>query len=803
MRPPGMNCGLNFHTNMVPIIICAGLVAFGTDANLESYLTFTTRTQIVGDNKRLAWVERRQGAINLVGSSEGGPSFKLTENVDDAGVSMSNLHITLGGDVVWTQGPVDEANQQSSAVLPTAYTIMTTPFQPFRRGLEPRVLAPHKLVAITPDGLSVLFAISSTGGLTFCEASIAAANISARVSAATVVDTTTCGTGATLLLKVRSGMLGSGGAVWSPDGQTLAMAIHRHDHGFIGLWHRGGERVRWVSPSFDTDLFPTWSASGSKLAFVRFRASSDAHGVAGALHQGPPFSVRVVEFTNHSSVPIARRRRPVAPLDSREIYRDFSAGYPGTGSNGYGGRRMQFYGDSQVLVGTETSGFVHVVALDADGDVAAGTAMARDLTPLHCEVQDWSSLSADGELYVTSNCDNVDALGVMRIDVSSGQRDVVFPGTPTQVGGLSGDESGGAGMLPLDRGRVAFLASTYNLSTAVFIAASGGRPKRISDGEQESAVSSFVAPKLVTFPSSDGLFTIHAQLFEARDPGGARTVSAAPKSASGVPAVIFTHGGSQRQMFGAMHPSDTYAQLFAINQYLAAHGANVLSVNYRSGVGYGRAFRLCEGSIDKCGWQGGAEYRDVQAARNWLEATLSPSAVAIHGLSYGGLNCLQALSRDPSRYVAGACNAPVFNWISTSGHGAPFARAPPTNAGFRNLPVGPQPDLMGPDWAGAIDQNVALAWRSSPSAFVANLTAPLLLLHGDADANVYFQESLGVLRALRRQPGAGARVIESFVLPDETHGFALFENQVRAAEATYDFLARFLPLRARRSLGHV
>ena len=42
----------------------------------------------------------------------------------------------------------------------------------------------------------------------------------------------------------------------------------------------------------------------------------------------------------------------------------------------------------------------------------------------------------------------------------------------------------------------------------------------------------------------------------------------------------------------------------AVAQWLADHGANVLSPNYRSGVGYGRAFRLCEGGNTSCGWQG-------------------------------------------------------------------------------------------------------------------------------------------------------------------------------------------------------
>ena len=35
------------------------------------------------------------------------------------------------------------------------------------------------------------------------------------------------------------------------------------------------------------------------------------------------------------------------------------------------------------------------------------------------------------------------------------------------------------------------------------------------------------------------------------------------------------------------------------------------------------------------------------------------------------------------------------------------------------------------------------------------------------------------------------------MLPDETHGFATFEHQALAAQAVYDFLARFLALSPR------
>ena len=86
-----------------------------------------------------------------------------------------------------------------------------------------------------------------------------------------------------------------------------------------------------------------------------------------------------------------------------------------------------------------------------------------------------------------------------------------------------------------------------------------------------------------------------------------------------------------------------------------------------------------------------------------------------------------------------------------------------------------------------------LAWDSSPAGHVANLTSPLLLIQGDSDANVNFQESIGLVRALRSvldvEEGPEG-VLETLIVPDERHGLALFRNQVVAADATADFLRR-------------
>ena len=80
---------------------------------------------------------------------------------------------------------------------------------------------------------------------------------------------------------------------------------------------------------------------------------------------------------------------------------------------------------------------------------------------------------------------------------------------------------------------------------------------------------------------------------------------------------VRAHGGSQRQMYGALHFSQTYAQLNALSQHLALGGIPVLSINYRSGVGYGRNYRLCGPPSGpptrRCGMRGALEYDDVRA----------------------------------------------------------------------------------------------------------------------------------------------------------------------------------------------
>jgi len=130
-------------------------------------------------------------------------------------------------------------------------------------------------------------------------------------------------------------------------------------------------------------------------------------------------------------------------------------------------------------------------------------------------------------------------------------------------------------------------------------------PRAIETQRTEFPSDQMVTPQQVIFKAADGV-EVHGQLFVPRD----------GKPNEKHPGLVFMHGGSMRQMLLGWHYMYYYSNSYAMNQYLANHGYIVLSVNYRSGIGYGRAFREAPGRAGR----GATEYRDVVAAGKFLQA---------------------------------------------------------------------------------------------------------------------------------------------------------------------------------------
>jgi dipeptidyl aminopeptidase/acylaminoacyl peptidase len=269
--------------------------------------------------------------------------------------------------------------------------------------------------------------------------------------------------------------------------------------------------------------------------------------------------------------------------------------------------------------------------------------------------------------------------------------------------------------------------------------------------------AALVEPLAVSFAAADGL-TIPAQIFRPSAP-------AAPGEKR--PGLIFFHGGSRRQMLLGWNYRSYYHNAYAFNQYMAGKGYVVLSVNYRSGIGYGLEFR----EALNYGASGASEYHDVVGAGLYLRAQpdVDPARIGLWGGSYGGYLTAMGLARASDLFAAGVDVHGVHDW----------------NNAIRNFM---------PDYNQERRPDVArLAFQSSPMAFIDGWRSPVLLIHGDDDRNVPFSESVELVEQLR----ARKVHVEQLVFPDEVHGFLLHGSWRRAYAAAADFLDRHLaPRRA-------
>lgn len=149
----------------------------------------------------------------------------------------------------------------------------------------------------------------------------------------------------------------------------------------------------------------------------------------------------------------------------------------------------------------------------------------------------------------------------------------------------------------------------------------------------------------------------------------------------------------------------------------------MLSVNYRSGIGYGLNFR----EAINFGATGGSEYNDVMGAGLYLAGRpdVDTKRIGVWGGSYGGYLTAMALSRSSDIFAAGVDFHGVHDWSALGG-----------SVANPNLDPATQPDL------------IRVAFESSPIASVKTWRSPVLLIHGDDDRNVNFTQTIHLVEAL-------------------------------------------------------
>jgi dipeptidyl aminopeptidase/acylaminoacyl peptidase len=546
---------------------------------------------------------------------------------------------------------------------------------------------------------------------------------------------------------------------WSPDGKRLAFRLNRGDHSYIAVYELASERVVYLAPSVDRDEVPRWSRDGSRIAFIR-------------------------EPSVPEKLPlIPERPRPwslwlgdPATGEAHEIWRG-AAGPEGSLSP-FAADSLFFAAGDRIVFAAEQNegGRNHLYSIPAAGGQPA------ELTPGDYDVED-VELSADGGSVLFSANEHradpadEDRRHLWRVSVAGGAPRALTAGDGIEWSPVET----GDGKVVLCLGSTATTpAAPYRLAAgpgsgpgpgsgsasgpaaAGAAAPAGNRVPLAPDLlPADFPAGELVVPRQVVFRSSDGLL-VHGQLFLPR--------AAAPRGGSGggdsLPALIFTHGGPVRQMLLGFHYMQYYHNAYAMNQYLASRGYAVLSVNYRLGIMYGRAFREAPNSA----WRGSAEYGDVVAGAHFLQQLprVDPHRIGLWGGSYGGLLTALGLARNSDLFLAGVDFHGVHDWSLFL----------PRWDGAAASPAAP-PDLR---------EAYQLAFASSPDAAVDSWRSPVLLIHGDDDRNVPFAQTRDLAQRLR---GRGVTV-EELIFPDEIHDLLLWRDWVRSYRAAADFFDRRL-----------
>ncbi|MDQ7842202.1 MAG: prolyl oligopeptidase family serine peptidase [Armatimonadota bacterium] len=345
---------------------------------------------------------------------------------------------------------------------------------------------------------------------------------------------------------------------------------------------------------------------------------------------------------------------------------------------------------------------------------------------------DLPRISPDGrEAVFSTNRENLGMRHLFCVDLGSGvlRRLVDTPGTSVE-----------AAWSP-DGRLVAFRHSTVHHAPELWVVGRDGAGLRRLVGSMPEGVapSRFALPQPAKTPGAGGL-EIPGYLLVPPDLEPGRRY----------PALLYIHGGGMRQMREGFPPLKAYAFFYAVSLWLAERGVVSYLINYRGGIGYGKAFEQ--------GNSGGlavVECEDCVRAGEWLKTLpfVDPQRVGVWGLSYGGWLTLAALVRSPQTFALGINIAGIWDfdrWMA-------WARE-----AFR-----PAYDYFLGRARGSREQSPEVWRNASPRHLVAELRAPLINLHGTKDEAVPFEQ----LNLIVKDCVEHGKVFEAHYYPEETHLF--------------------------------
>ncbi|MGY8799036.1 MAG: prolyl oligopeptidase family serine peptidase [Longimicrobiales bacterium] len=651
---------------------------------------------------RIAWVEFERGMRNLYTAAA--PDFapvRLTNFMDDDGHDMAEAQISDDGSVIaFIRGHTPNREGWIANVLSDPRGTERAIWAASTKGGEPWRVVEAWNLALSPDGKWVAY---DKDGAIYRAAVNPGTNDSGTVDAAP---------------PLFSVFGDNRDPVWSPDSKKLAFVSVRGDHSYIGIYDTENPGITYLAPGVDRDSSPTWSPDGQRIAFIR--------------RPGLPFG-------SHADPGEATE----AELPDGLLTARFAGGYDwsiwvASVDGGHGGEiwhnapedelhgevREIIWADESILFQAEPDGWRHYYSVSTEHPDEAVLLTPGDGIAEHI------SLSPDGAtLYYATNVDDIDRRHLWKVSTSGGRATQLSRGATIETyPAVLASES-----------HIATLAGDGARSLGVaLVPTDGGAPEYITSLPDEYPLAQHIEPEAVTLTAEDG-FEFYNQVWVPEDlePGEKR------------PALLFIHGGSRRQMLLGYHYMHFYHMSYAMNQYFANKGYIVMSVNYRSGVGYGRDFRNAPGR----GGEGNTEYQDVLAAGRYLQSRpdVDVDKLGVWGLSYGGILTAQGLARNSDVFKAGV-------------------------------------DLAGVHLRGESISPESLAYTSSAISAVETWTSPVLLMHGDDDRNVPFQQTVGLVQALRAQDVP----FELIVFPDDVHDSLVYDRWLYAFGATEEFFDRVM-----------
>ena len=752
-----------FGTTLLAIVI-ATTTSAQEKPTIEQFMSPASPLDLVAAKKadRLAWMAYDRGMRNVY--TAGAPDFRpvrLTRFLEDNGIDVTDVTISDDGGVVvfvrgsapnrddWVANPSHHPDGGAREIWAVRTAGGTSAFR-IAEGGSPE---------LSPDGRFVLYVKDGQ----IYRARVSTAAQASEIDKGEKPFITAWGT--------------NSNPVWSPDGSKIAFVSMRTNHSFIALYDVASRTVTYVSPSVDFDALPTWSPDGKQIAFTRrpgLPFGRQGQGGAGAASLGNPAGPAGRGGSSGVCAGVSGAggrgggRFGGTPDTASAVDRQFPGLCRATFRGGYTlslmvadiGRGTVSHVDESTVEAREVwhnqpdePVFNNINRMFwADGHLVFPVSPSTDewdrywsvkldgsttrpilLTTTDGLIEDATSaiLSPDGKtLYYCTNAKDIERRDIWAVPVGGGE--------PRQVTSGDGIETYPQ---PLGSGRqvgVLYFDAKRPASVAL-VPSSGGNARVIFPTlSRDFPTEAHVVPEIVRLKAPDGV-EVPNQLFVPKDlkPGERR------------PALVFVHGGPARQMLPGYHYMQFYHWSYAYNQWLASQGYVVMSVNYRSGVGYGRSFRQAPNT----GRNGNAEYQDVLAAGKYLQSRpdVDPARVGIWGLSYGGVLTAQALARNSDIFIAGADLAGVHLWGSS------------------------------------LDTN-AVSYRSSAIAAIDTWKSPVFLVHGDDDRNVDFAQTVGLVQLLR------ARNIyyELMVIPDDLHESMIHGLWLDTWDRIGKFLHRFV-----------